>query len=71
MSFCFLLFPWFDFLNSRRELVSFSFPLPPLTLAGGGSSASVLDHFVNFAHGMVIGILSGIAATAALLDEQF
>ena len=51
--------------------MSFSFPLPPLTLAGGGSSASVLDHFVNLAHGMVIGILSGIAAAAALLDEQF
>ena len=42
-------------------------PFPP-DFGGGGSSATVLDHFVNFAHGMVIGILIGIAATAALLD---
>ena len=44
-------------------------PFPP-DFGGGGSSATVLDHSVNFAHGMVIGILIGIAATAALLEKK-
>ena len=38
---------------------------------GGGSRVKVLDHFVNFAHGVVIGILSRIAAAGVLLDKRF
>ena len=38
---------------------------------GGDSRVKVLDHFVNFARGVVIGILSRIAAAGVLLDKRF